>query len=275
MGHSTQYDRLRRAASRWLPGCPDGCQAVHRRHPDVPYRKPTTAPMRCVLIRKGIVLTDRTSPLTAVLVHGAWADGSSWSRVPVVFLSRPGVAVTAAPIPLTSLADDVAALDRALDRVGGPTVLVGHAYAGAVIGASTHRDVHALVYVAALAPDEGETVADVFYRTPPHPAAPQLAPDGDGYIWLPTEAFAAAFTKRGLRTIRSRWLQFNDHPGRLHPGAGPSCPLEEAANVVFACRRGPDDRPCYPDLHGGPDGCPAAGIWCRPHPDDHAAIRRR
>ncbi len=154
--------------------------------------------MRCVLIRKGIVLTDRTSPLTAVLVHGAWADGSSWSRV-IASLSRSGVAVTAAPIPLTSLTDDAAALDRALDRVGGPAVLVGHAYAGAVIGASTHRNVHALVYVAALAPDEGETVADMFYRTPPHPAAPQLAPDGDGYIWLPTEAFAAAFAQNATQ----------------------------------------------------------------------------
>jgi pimeloyl-ACP methyl ester carboxylesterase len=127
-------------------------------------------------------------------VHGAWADGSSWSRV-IASLHRSGVAVTAAPIPLTSLPDDVAALDRALDRVGGPAVLVGHAYAGAVIGASANKHVHALVYIAALAPDEGETVADVFYRTPPHPAAPELTPDGDGYIWLPTEAFAAAFAQ--------------------------------------------------------------------------------
>jgi hypothetical protein len=110
-------------------------------------------------------------------------------------LQAQGVAVTAAPIPLTTLADDVAALDRALDRVEGPVVLVGHAYAGAVIGSSKSSHVRALVYVAALAPDEGETVADVFYRTPPHPAAPTLAPDRDGYIWLPTDAFAAAFAQ--------------------------------------------------------------------------------
>jgi pimeloyl-ACP methyl ester carboxylesterase len=143
---------------------------------------------------KGVVMKESTSPLTAVLVHGAWADGSSWCRV-IASLHRSGVAVTAAPIPLTSLRDDVAALDRAVDSVGGPVVLVGHAYAGAVIGASTHDQVKALVYIAALAPAEGETVADVFYRTPPHPAAPELAPDRDGYIWLPTEAFAAAFAQ--------------------------------------------------------------------------------
>ncbi|MDR3662691.1 MAG: alpha/beta hydrolase [Mycobacterium sp.] len=129
---------------------------------------------------------------TVVLVHGAWADGSSWRRV-IGLLRRDGIPVTAAPLPLRSLHDDVAALDRAIERVGGPIVLVGHAYAGAVIGESTHEQVTALVYVAALAPDTGETVADVFYREPPHPAAPQLAPDGDGYIWLPPDAFAGAF----------------------------------------------------------------------------------
>src|SRR5215470_84071 len=109
-------------------------------------------------------MNEEAPPLTAVLVHGAWADGSSWSSV-VKSLRRADLAVTAAPIPLTSLGDDVAALDRAIDRVGGPVVLVGHAYAGAVIGASTHSQVRALVYIAALAPQEGETVGDVFYRT--------------------------------------------------------------------------------------------------------------
>jgi pimeloyl-ACP methyl ester carboxylesterase len=79
--------------------------------------------------------------------------------------------------------------------VTGPVVLVGHAYAGAVIAATRSDKVKALVYVAALAPDEGETVADVFYRTEPHPEAPKLAPDGHGLIWLPEGAFAAAFAQ--------------------------------------------------------------------------------
>jgi pimeloyl-ACP methyl ester carboxylesterase len=102
--------------------------------------------------------------------------------------------VAAAPLPLTSFQDDVAALDRALERVTGPVVLVGHAYAGAVIAATRSERVKALVYVAAaLAPDEGETVADVFYRSEPHPRAPKLAPDDHELIYLPEEAFSTAF----------------------------------------------------------------------------------
>ena len=81
----------------------------------------------------------------------------------------------------------MAALDRTLERIEGPVVLVGHAYAGAVIAATRNEKVKALVYVAALAPDEGETVADVFYRAEPHPQAPKLAPDSHGLIWLPED----------------------------------------------------------------------------------------
>jgi hypothetical protein len=75
--------------------------------------------------------------------------------------------------------------------------VVGHAYAGGVIGATKHPRVRALVYVAALAPDEGETVADVFYRDPPHPDAPELKPDEQGWIWLPVNAFPQAFAQHG------------------------------------------------------------------------------
>src|SRR5271170_6331225 len=112
---------------------------------------------------------------TAVLVHGAWADGSCWSNV-ILPLRNKGFNVTTAPIPLTTLAEDAAALRRVIERTTGPVILVGHAYAGAVIAAVEDERVKSLVYIAALAPDEGETVANVFYRTPPHPKAPQLAP---------------------------------------------------------------------------------------------------
>jgi pimeloyl-ACP methyl ester carboxylesterase len=132
--------------------------------------------------------------VSVVLVHGAWVDGSSWSKI-ISKLAADGVTVVAAPLPLTSFQDDVAALDRALERAPGPVVLVGHAYAGAVIAATRSDKVRALVYVAALAPDEGETVADVFYRTEPHPQAPKLAPDAHGLIYLPEEAFAGAFAQ--------------------------------------------------------------------------------
>jgi len=132
--------------------------------------------------------------VTAVLAHGAWADGSSWARV-ITALEAEGIEAHAVPLPLTSLADDVAALNRSLDRIEGRVVIAGHAYAGAVIALARPARVKALVYVAALAPEEGEKVADVFYRLAPHPQAPKLAPDDNGLIWLPEDAFAAAFAQ--------------------------------------------------------------------------------
>ena len=139
-----------------------------------------------------------SSDASVVLVHGAWADGSSWAKI-IAPLAADGVKAIAAPLPLTSFADDVAALDRTLERVAGPAVLVGHAYAGGVIGATRSEKVKALVYVAALAPDEGETVADVFSRGRPHPQAPKLAPDAHGLIYLPEAAFAAAFAQNASK----------------------------------------------------------------------------
>jgi pimeloyl-ACP methyl ester carboxylesterase len=131
---------------------------------------------------------------TIVVVHGAWADGSSWQPV-IRELQKQGFNVIAAPIPLTSLDDDAAALKRTIARTHGPVIVAGHAYAGAVIGTASDERVKALVYIAALAPDEGETVADVFYRDAPHPKAPQLAPDEDGFIWMPDPGFQNAFAQ--------------------------------------------------------------------------------
>lgn len=136
--------------------------------------------------------------VSVVLAHGAWADGSSWAKV-IGALSATGIRALAAPLSLTSFDDDVTALNRTLERVQGPVVLVGHAYAGAVIGATRDERVKSLVYVAALAPDEGETVADVFYRAEPHPQAPKLAPDSHGLIYLPEAAFASAFAPNAPR----------------------------------------------------------------------------
>lgn len=128
---------------------------------------------------------------TMVLVHGAWADGSCWKDV-ILPLERQGLKVICAPIPLTSLTDDVSALTRALERATGPVVLVGHAYGGAVIGAMCEDRVKSFVYVAALAPDHGETVAEVFYRDEAHPEAPKLTPDMHGFIWMPEDGFSRA-----------------------------------------------------------------------------------
>ena len=96
--------------------------------------------------------------ITVVAVHGAWADGSSWKDV-ILAVEREGLRIVAAPIPLTSLGDDIDALKRALARSQGPVILAGHAYAGAVVAAVNDERVKALVYIAGLAPDEGETVA--------------------------------------------------------------------------------------------------------------------
>ena len=131
---------------------------------------------------------------TIIAVHGAWADGSSWAPV-IRELQKQGLNVVAAPIPLTSLSDDAAALRRTIARTKGPVIVAGHAYAGAVVGTATDERVKALIYVAALAPDEGETVAQVFFRDKAHPNAPQLAPDEDGFIWMPDASFEQAFAQ--------------------------------------------------------------------------------
>ena len=138
---------------------------------------------------------------TVVLAHGAWADESSWSKV-VTLLQSKGIKAVTFRLPLSSLADDVAALDKALARVDGPVVLVGHAYAGAVIAATHSAKVRALVYIAALAPDQGETVADVFYRYEHDDKAPKLAPGDDGLIWLAPEAFGTAFAQHASQEER-------------------------------------------------------------------------
>lgn len=127
-----------------------------------------------------------------VMAHGGWADGSSWARV-ITGLAAHDIKAVAAPLPLTDLADDVAALNRSIERLPGPVVLVAHAYSGAVIGLARAEQVKALVYVTAFAPDEGETLTELFFRAEPHPQAPKLAPDSDNLLWLPDEAFAKAF----------------------------------------------------------------------------------
>ena len=124
-----------------------------------------------------------------VLVHGAFADGSSWSRV-IPILQSKGYHVTAVQNPLTSLADDVAATQRAIALQDGPVILVGHSWAGVVItDAGVDPKVVGLVYVAAFAPDQGETVGDLgkAYPAPPALAAPIV--DEQGFLSLSPDAF--------------------------------------------------------------------------------------
>ena len=149
-----------------------------------------------------------------VLVHGAWADGSCWKEL-ILPLERQGLKVACAPIPLTSLSDDVSALTRALERTSGPIVLVGHAYGGAVIGAIHNARVKSFVYIAALAPDEGETVAQVFYRDESHPEAPKLAPDKHDFIWMSEDGFSRTVAHKAS-TDRTRILAAVQRPISVH-----------------------------------------------------------
>ena len=132
---------------------------------------------------------------TIILVHAAWADGSCWHKI-ILPLKRRGLHVICAPIPLTSLTHDAAALSQVLERTSGPVVLVGHAYSGAVIAAIPNDRIKSLVYVTALAPDEGETVAKVFYLNPNSPQAPKMVADSHGLVWLPDDAFSQAITHK-------------------------------------------------------------------------------
>lgn len=130
-----------------------------------------------------------------ILVHAAWADGSCWSNV-ILPLQQHGLRVICAPIPMTTLTDDAAALSRVLERTSGPVVLVGHAYSGAVIAAVREERVKSLVYVAGLAPDEGEPVGKVFYRDEAHADQPKMVPDAHNLVWMPEDAFGRALAHK-------------------------------------------------------------------------------
>lgn len=117
-----------------------------------------------------------------ILVHGAWADGSSWSKV-IPLLSAKGYNVTAVQLPLTSLSDDAATVKRAVAAEPGPVLLVGHSYGGAVITqAGNEQKVTGLVYVAAFAPDAGQSVGSLNASVVPSPMAAEAKPDADGFV---------------------------------------------------------------------------------------------
>src|SRR5271154_494450 len=126
---------------------------------------------------------------TVILVHGAWADGSSWSKV-ISRLQKKSVDVVAVQNPLSSLADDVAAVNRAIEAAKGPVVLVGHSWAGAVITqVGGDPKVRALVYVAAFVPDAGMSVNDLGKGAPPTPGLKEVVADPSGFLTV---------TKKGI-----------------------------------------------------------------------------
>jgi pimeloyl-ACP methyl ester carboxylesterase len=129
-----------------------------------------------------------------VLVHGAWADGSSWSAV-IEALQAKGYSVTAPQFPESSLANDVARLRQVLVRQNGPTVVAGHSYGGQIMTAlgTEHPNVAALVYIAAFGIDHGESLGALLGGGPPTPALAHLAVDEQGFAWLPHDDFVAHF----------------------------------------------------------------------------------
>jgi pimeloyl-ACP methyl ester carboxylesterase len=147
-----------------------------------------------------------------VLVHGAWADGSSWSSV-IERLQADGYHVTAPQFPLTSLADDVARLRQVLALQDGPTVVAGHSYGGQVMTAlgTDAPNVVGLVYIAAFGLDEGESLGALLAQGPPSPALAHQVVDDEGFAWLPEDDFVNYFPDH-IDPVKSRVLYAVQQP---------------------------------------------------------------
>lgn len=140
-------------------------------------------------------MSEAFRPKNIVLVHGAFADGSSWSKV-IPLLLAEGYKVTAVSNPLTTFQEDVAATKRAIAAQDGPVVLVGHSYGGVIITeAGNDPKVSALVYVAAFAPDAGQSIVEISKPFPPPPGPQTAVPIGDGFILLSPEGVATDFAQ--------------------------------------------------------------------------------
>jgi len=147
-----------------------------------------------------------------VLVHGAWADGSSFSAV-IERLQADGYRVTAPQFPESSLADDVARLREVLARQDGPTIVVGHSYGGQIITAlgPDAPNVVALVYIAAFGLDEGESIGALLAQGPPTPALAHLDVDDQGFAWLPEDDFVNHFAA-DVDPVRARVMHAVQQP---------------------------------------------------------------
>jgi len=144
-------------------------------------------------------MTEPSKP-SILLVHGVWCDGSIWREV-ITLLAHQGYPVRAVQIPLTSFAEDVASVTRALDYLEGPVILVGHSYGGGVISeAGNHPNVEKLVYITAFAPLPGEVLGSIMGKNPPA-AQIEMKPDTHGFVWATSTQFQDAIAHdihRGL-----------------------------------------------------------------------------
>jgi pimeloyl-ACP methyl ester carboxylesterase len=171
---------------------------------------------------QGMANTNATNTPNIILVHGAWADGSSWSKV-IPALKNAGHRVIAVQLPLHTLADDVATVNRAIELVGGPVLLVGHSYGGFVITNAGYNNpnVTGLVYVAAFAPDEGQSISNFV-----DPAA--LPPgffifDSGGFGYINPEMFHQAFVQ-DVNTTEAEIMAIAQKPAHQSLLAEPSGP---------------------------------------------------
>ena len=170
-----------------------------RAHFGVACGRTTSRGMALALVSAPMVSRAQTTapaPVkNVVLVHGAWADGSSWSNV-IPILQAKGLRVVAVQNPLTSFADDVSATKRIIDAQDGPVLLVGHSYGGAVITkAGNNPKVVGLVYVAAFAPDNGEALGGIGKEFSPAPAMGELRPIADGFVLLSPQGVTLDFAQ--------------------------------------------------------------------------------
>jgi pimeloyl-ACP methyl ester carboxylesterase len=142
-----------------------------------------------------VLLLDQPNFTISCSVHGAWADGSSWNKI-IPLLEEKGVHVTAVHLPFTTLADDVAAVKRTLALRDGPVPLVGHSYGGAVITeAGNDPKAATLVYVAAFAPDAGQSAGDLNNEYPAPPGDKEFRPDANGFLRRTDEGIAEDFAQ--------------------------------------------------------------------------------
>src|SRR5580692_12341084 len=160
------------------------------------FLKSILALVSLTISTSGGCLMAQSAPVkNVVLVHGAFADGSSWSKV-IPLLQARGFHVASVGIPLTSFADDVAATKRAIAAEDGPVLLVGHSYGGVVITeAGNNPKVVGLVYVAALAPSDGESVASVTKPFPPAPLGSEVRADAEGFLTVTPKGIGEDFAQ--------------------------------------------------------------------------------
>lgn len=175
-----------------------------------------------------------------LLVHGAWGDGSHWRHV-IPPLHAKGYNVVAVQNPLTSLADDIDRTSRLAAAQDAPTLLVGHSYGGAVItGAGHTSNVVGLVYIAAFAPDEGDSLGSIFARRDPPSGAGNIRPDKDGFLWINPDKFRESF-----------------------------CPdLDETEALVMALTQKPIAGRCFDDK-SGPPAWKTKPSWYQASANDH------